>query len=94
LTPYPSGIPGNLLIVSLPDGSQFVTGTLIESVPVTVREECPPNPPMSRQDSAAVDYLLIPSMPAFGLSGDGQTISGTFTSDADTWTWNLTRVER
>ena len=58
------------------------------------REECPPNPPTIFENGAPVPYLLIPVIPAFHLSGDGQSISGSYSEGADSWEWNLTRVER
>jgi hypothetical protein len=94
LTPFPGGIPGALTIVNLPDGSHFVTASLIEGLTVTEREVCPPNAPQTRQNGAPVPYLLIPTTPMFQVSGSGQSITGTFQQDADTWEWNLTRVER
>jgi len=94
LTPFPGGIPGEMMIVRLPDGSHFVTASLIEGLTVTQREVCPPNPPTTRQDGAPVPYLLIPLMPRFETTNGGQTIEGTLTEGPDTWDWHLARVER
>jgi hypothetical protein len=94
VTPFPGGIPSLLQIARLPDGTNFVTASLIEGLTVSEREECPPNPPQTTLDGAPVPYLVIPLVPAFHVSGDGQSIAGSFSDGVDSWEWSLTRTER
>lgn len=95
LTQFPGGIPSAMLIVQVPDADPFVTASLIEGVPVTEHEVCPPNPPMDHQDFAPAGYLTIPVIPPFGLDLGGQAINGTFQPDArESFEWHMTRVER
>ena len=96
LEPYPGTIPGAMLIGEINNGVRFVAATLIQLVPVTEHEVCPPpTGTTDRQDTQAVGYLLIPGPPVYSVSPDAEIITGSFTDEAnkDTWEWSLHRVE-
>jgi hypothetical protein len=97
LEPYPGTIPGALILGDINNGVRYYAATLIQLVPVTEHEVCPPpTGTTDRQEDTAVGYLLIPGPPAYSVSPDAEIITGSFTDEAnrDTWQWSLHRVER
>lgn len=94
LIQFPGGIPSAMLIVRPPGVPPFVSASFIHPMAVSETESCPPNPPTTREDGVPVAYLVIPLIPPYGLSGDGTTIQGSFTQDAETYEWHMTRSER
>jgi hypothetical protein len=96
LEPYPGTIPGAMIVGEINDGVRFVAATLIQLVPITEHEVCPPpTGTTDRQDDEAVAYLLIPPPPTYSVGADAQSITGSFTDEPnkDTWEWSLHRVE-
>ena len=86
-----------MIVGEINNGVRFVAATMVQLVPVTEHEVCPPpTGTTDRQDTTPVGYLLIPAPPTYSVGADAEIITGSFADEGnhDTWEWQLHRVER